>query len=369
METPPSRPRRATRGRWWKILAWTLASVLGLMLALQFGASPLLTRFVNRKLAALPGYDGRVERIRILPWIASVKLENFVLSAREAKSGDPILRLPRASLALSWSDLLHGRVHGRAVIEDTALSVRPEPIRAEPRQPEEEKERQTRKRIEDARRWQATLRDTFPIELSRLEIRGLRVHYLDTSPEPDAELVLDQVHVVMKGLRNRPQPGEGLPATLVLDAKFPGGGTLHATASADPLMRPPRFAARMEVRDLALPPLDGFLRDMAGVKVTSGNFELFAEVDAAQGGYTGYLKPFFKDLKFGPVPKKNVVKQAAVVVASAVTSVLKNDKDKVATKIPFEGNFETTGVEVWTAVENLLRNAFVQALREGLDRQ
>jgi hypothetical protein len=365
----PTRPRPSARGRWLRVLGWALAGILGLMLLVQFGGSPLLTRFVNRKLAALPGYAARVERLRILPWLATVKLENFVLSAREAKSDDPILRLPRASLALSWSDLLRGRVHARALVEDTALAIRPEPITEEPGQSEEDKERAKEKRIEDARRWQATLRNTFPIELSRLEIRGLQVRYLDTSAEPHAELKLDQVHVVMKGLRNRPQPGEGLPATLVLDAQFPDGGNLHVTASADPWMRPPRFAANMEIRGLALPPLDGLVRDQAGVSVSKGTFEIFAEVNAAEGGYTGYLKPFFQDLEFEPLPEKNIFKQAAVKVVDAVTSALENEEEKVATKIPFEGNFETTGVEVWTAVENLLRNAFVQALREGLERQ
>ncbi len=362
-------PARAARRRWWRIPAWTLAVVLGLMLAVQFGGSPLATGFVNRKLGDMPGYAARVERLRILPWLATVKLENFVLSAREAKSGDPIVRLPRASLALSWSDLIRGRVHARALIEDTALAIRPEPITEEPGQSEEEKERMKQKRIEDARRWQETLRHTFPIELSRLEMRGLRVHYLDTSAEPDAELVIEGIRLVMKGLRNRPQPGEGLPATLVLDANFSSGGTLHVTASADPWARPPRFAANMEVRGLALPPLDGLVRDQASVKVTRGTFEVFAEVNAADGRYTGYLKPFFQDLEIDSLPEKNVVQRAAVAVADAVSSVLKNDKDKIATKIPFEGNFDSAEVELWTAVENLLRNAFVQALREGLDRR
>jgi hypothetical protein len=49
-------------------------------------------------------------------------------------------------------------------------------------------------------------------------------------------------------------------------------------------------------------------------------------------------------------------------------SVLKNDeKDQVATKAPFSGTFNQNDVDVWTTVEFLLRNAFVQALREGFE--
>jgi hypothetical protein len=51
-----------------------------------------------------------------------------------------------------------------------------------------------------------------------------------------------------------------------------------------------------------------------------------------------------------------------------VTSLMENkDQDQVATKAPFSGNFADNDVDVWTAVVNLMRNAFVQALRSGFE--
>jgi hypothetical protein len=57
-------------------------------------------------------------------------------------------------------------------------------------------------------------------------------------------------------------------------------------------------------------------------------------------------------------------------IVSAVTSVLENeDQNQVATKAPFAGNFANNDLDVWTTIVNLMRNAFIQAIRGGLEGQ
>src|SRR5690606_28083070 len=126
-----------------------------------------------------------------------------------------------------------------------------------------------------------------------------------------------------------------------------------------------RFSTRMEVKELALPPLREFLLAYALIDVRAGTFAMASEIEAADGRYEGYVKPFFENLEFEsiPDPDKNLVQRAATRVASAVTGLLENERDQVATKAPFEGNFESNDLVPWTTIENLLRNAFVEALR------
>ena len=133
----------------------------------------------------------------------------------------------------------------------------------------------------------------------------------------------------------------------------------------------PHFTAKMSVQELSLPALRNFMMAYAKVIVESGTFEDFVEVNAEAGHYEGYTKPFFRDLKFKRVPDKdkNVLERAATSAASAVTDLLKNKEGKVATKAPFKGDFNDNKVDVWTTIENLLRNAFIQSLTEGLDAQ
>jgi len=57
-------------------------------------------------------------------------------------------------------------------------------------------------------------------------------------------------------------------------------------------------------------------------------------------------------------------------VVGAAGSVLKNQKeDQVATKIPIEGTFKNPETRLLYAVGEVLRNAFVQALMPGIDRE
>ena len=103
--------------------------------------------------------------------------------------------------------------------------------------------------------------------------------------------------------------------------------------------------------------------------LSAGTFEVFVEVNAEAGHYAGYVKPFFRDLKFKavPDPEKNLVQRAATKVAGAVTDILKNKQGQVATKAPFEGDFADNNVDLLTTIDNLFRNAFVQSLQEGLE--
>jgi hypothetical protein len=127
----------------------------------------------------------------------------------------------------------------------------------------------------------------------------------------------------------------------------------------------------MEIKHLELVPIRDFLISYALIDPSAGTFEVFSEISASGGGYHGYVKPFFKDLEFKavPDPEKNLAQRVATKIASAVSDALKNEQGAVATKVPFSGNFAINEVDLWTTVENLLRNAFIQSLREGVEGQ
>ena len=138
----------------------------------------------------------------------------------------------------------------------------------------------------------------------------------------------------------------------------------------NPIARQPLFALNFEVRELQLPPLNSFLLAYANADVSKGTFELYSEINAKDGAYDGYVKPLLHDLDFKTASDedKNFADRVKETVVSAVSSVFKNDEqDQVATKAPFAGNFADNDLDIWTTIVNLLRNAFVQAIRGGLE--
>jgi hypothetical protein len=90
------------------------------------------------------------------------------------------------------------------------------------------------------------------------------------------------------------------------------------------------------------------------------------------GKFVGYFKPLIKDLDvIGPEDKDdNILEKFWETTVSVVGIIFKNQRhDQVATKVPIEGTFEKSKVRVLTAVFEVLRNAFIEALRPSLDNE
>lgn len=338
-----------------------------LLLVVQIVASPILTRVVNAKLAQLPGYDGHVEAVKLTLWNGGIAAREFTLAEKSGEATKAIVTVKNATLSVALWPLVKGRIGGNGKVSDVVIRM----VKAEKAETAETKNKAKKNEIpaEAARKWQTVLQESFPLEITRFEIENGSVEFEDQTTQPSAKIKIEQFNLVATDVSNRPKGSEDLPAKIHVDAVVGGSGKLVIDVKADPSQRQPRFHAQMEVKGLELVPIHDFLLAYALIDVRAGHFELFSEVDAAWGAYDGYIKPFFTGLEFKAVsdPERNFVQNAATKVASAVTDLLKNEKDQVATRAPFKGNFADNQIEVWTAIENLLRNAFVQALREGLE--
>jgi hypothetical protein len=342
------------------------------LLLVELVATPIATRLVNRQLAALDGYRGETKRVSLALWRGAVDVEGFQLRERGHEQEPPIIDLAHATMRLAPSALFRGRLGGAAVIDGVALNL----IKREQVSPKEAADKageKLEKTKEQAQHWQDVLRHSFPVTLRELEIRGARVRYVDKSHQPNAELLIVDLHVSARDLQNRPKAnGDPLPTKLVVDGRFAGGGSLHAAVQLDPIARDPTFHALFDIRALALQPLNPFLMAYANADVSRGTFEVYMEADAKKGGYDGYVKPLFHDLDFRTASDehKNAAQKLKEKVVKVVTTVLKNpDKQQVATKAPFRGNFSDNRVDIWTTVVELFHNAFVQALRGGFEGQ
>jgi hypothetical protein len=311
--------------------------------------------------------------VAIAFWRGAVEMKGFVLRERGHSQDPPVVRITKGTLILAPETLFSGKVGGRVIVDGAEASIFKRRRFAGPKEAAEKADQEVRQKSAAAARWQDHWRDALPVRLTRIEIKNARINYLDRTHEPNVFVGVDRVHLVARDLQNRPKAdGDLMPAKVDVDARIAESGILHLALQADPVGKPPRFHLQLALRDLSLPPFNTFMQAYANADVSKGTFELYAEIDARDGGYQGYLKPFFRDLDFRTASDENkgAVARLKEKVVSSVTSLLKNPGDqKVATKAPFSGNFSNNDVDFWTTVSNLLRNAFVQALREGLEGQ
>jgi len=372
-DAPGRRGRSFWRGGR-RVVLLVIMIIAVLAATLRLAAPTLVTKFANRKLSELPDYIGRISGVELAILRGVVHVRDFTLTSRKKPGDEPEVKIPRAMLTVEWRPLLQGKIAGRAVMERSELVVfNDEPVREEDLSQEEERKRETEERVgtvEKARAWQELLREAFPMEISRLEMRDTRIRFVDRAMNPPPEIVMEGVSIVATGLTNRPAAGDELPASLEVKGGVKTGGRVSVDARFNPVADQPRFTTKMKVEGLALPPLNHFARYYGKADVESGRFTVFVEADAEGGRYQGYVQPFFEDLSFKAVQEeKNVLKRAATKVADAVASVLESEEEKVATQIPIQGNFTDNDVDIWTTIRTLMRNAFVQALREGFAGQ
>lgn len=357
-----------------RIGIWIVVVLAVVLVAARWIGSPVLTSIVNKKLEAIPGFHGHVKGIYLALWRSDVSAADFELTARDHPNDGPLLKVDHAALKFSWVALIKGKIGGRANIDGMQVNVLTQEAAQAAQQTGEKV-----KKVEaehghpddnsaEIRQWQDEFRKAFPMEITRFEIKNSRIRFLDKTHQPNPEIVFDQIHLVANELSNRSRDATENTSTATIDSVITGNGKMHVEASLKPVAPQPKFSVKMQVTDLHLHDLNPFMMAYLKVDVESGEFDDYIEINADNGTYEGYTKPFFRDLKFTDAPtEKNVLKRVVTKAASAVSEVLKNKQGKVATKAPFKGNFNDNKVEIWTTIDYLLRNAFVQSLREGLE--
>jgi hypothetical protein len=182
---------------------------------------------------------------------------------------------------------------------------------------------------------------------------------------------VEDLRVVATGLRNRPaETGEEFPAEIMIDGQTLGGGLLTIDLRADPLAPQPHFHLSAKVDNVNVPDLNEFLRAFANVDVSRGTFQLAAEMAGKDGGFQGYVKPFFEDLDFTDIEEqdKGVLTRIWERVVQGLAWLVKNkERDQLATRIPFQGRFGDPEVGLFATIANLFRHGFVRAFNPTVE--
>jgi hypothetical protein len=115
------------------------------------------------------------------------------------------------------------------------------------------------------------------------------------------------------------------------------------------------------------------MRAYGRIDVAQGHLTVYAQIGVKNSRITGYVKPMFSDVKVYSSEKdknKNALQQAKDLVVGAAAHILKNGKtQKVATQVSLAGNLQNPDVSTWEAFVEVVRNAFIQSILPGFDRQ
>jgi hypothetical protein len=337
----------------------TLGILAVILIAARLALPHFVLKYVNNKLDELPQYDGHVQdvSIHLFRGAYTIKGVEIVKTATNAPP-EPFVAARAIDLSVDWSELFHGAVVGEIYFTDAKLTF----IKAK-------SEEQSQTAIDKS--WTKVVSDLFPFRINRFVIENGQVNYKEPDSKPPIDLMITNMMAVATNLTNSREIVTKLPAALKLRGRSIGGGDLAIALKFNPLENDPTFDLNLALTNVDITSLNPFLEAYAKMNVKRGTFDVITEMYGEDGRFEGYVKPLMKDLDVLDLKEdsKNPLKLAWQAIMAGVVKIFKNHpKDQLATKIPVKGTIDQKGVDLWTTVGNVLRNAFVHAFSPTFDK-
>lgn len=300
-------------------------------------------------------------------WRGAYEIEDFVLHLASQPDDEPLLVVRRADLSVDAGALVRGTLAGEIVLHGPRVSRV-----AEPAPEEEDAEDAEPPPDPDVSDWQNPLDPLFPFQIDRFVVRDAELRYADPHSDPPVDLHMTDFYAEALNLSNVRSSGARLSAEIEAAGRPFGVGEFELALAFDPAAEDLRLELDAEARDMPLVAWNDYFRAYGNVDVEDGKLGLYTELAIADGRVTGYVKTLLEDVevfRFGEIEDAEealgALWEALVAVAA---EVLENQpRDRLATRVPIEGDVHGTSTEVVPVVLSLLRNAFVEALRPALD--
>ena len=331
-----------------------LAIVLvGVRLALPY----IVKDYVNSRLQQMESYTGRVEHVHLAIWRGAYTIDDILIEKRAATGNEPFFSADRLKLSLQWRALFNGALVGKANFEGAELNLI---------QSDDKQERQ----LGDENDWNDTLSDLFPFTFNEITVVDGVVRFRAPGISRKEALVLHSVDFSLRNLTNVFEADQRTFASFDLNGITLGEGTLQINGKLDPGAEEPTFEVAAELQKVALPELNPWLENYAGVNAKEGTFALFTEFVAENGAFNGYVKPIAKniDVTTPEEDEDNILRKAWTGLVELAATIFKNQsEDQLATRVPISGSTDDPDADVLTTIVNILRNAFVSAFSNSLE--
>jgi hypothetical protein len=158
-----------------------------------------------------------------------------------------------------------------------------------------------------------------------------------------------------------------------LSGKFMGSGSTTASANFRPEQAGPDLDLYLKIDDTQLTSMNELLRAYGNFDVSAGAFSLVTELHIKNEEISGYIKPFFKDMKVYDKRKdqdKSAFHKLYEMLVGGVAKLLENrPREEVATKADISGLVQNPKTSTWQIIIELIKNAFFKAILPSFERE
>jgi hypothetical protein len=332
-----------------------LAFLIILLISGRLYLNIWLPDYVNNVLNNIEGYQGSVESINIDLYRGAYRINKLVLNKKNGNIPTPFIAIHTTDLSIQWSSLIHGRIVSDITLTGPVINFAVN-----------KDSKQTGKDVD----WTKPIKDLMPIDINTVKFNEGKLTYQDFASNPKVNIYIHHMQGEVRNLRNVVNASEPLPSTLYVTGDSIGNGHLEIKGKMNILKDVPDMDLLAQLENVNLPALNNYSNAYADFDFKSGDFSLYSEFIVKNENVSGYIKPIARHIAIIDLRKtSNPIKLVwESIVATVITLFTNHTHDQFATKINLEGRLDNINTDTWSAIGGILHNAFISALKRGLDK-
>jgi hypothetical protein len=208
------------------------------------------------------------------------------------------------------------------------------------------------------------------VRLDRLRLSECTVGMVNEAADHPYRVFLADADLQLSNLSNRPSQGA---AEVQLRGKFMGSGATRVTGHFRPATKGPDLDLDVRIENTSMVAMNDLFRAYGNFDVTDGNFSFYSELRIKDDTISGYVKPFFKDMKVYDRRRdkeKRLFHKMYEMLVGGVARILESGQTgEVATKADISGQLEKPHLSTWQIIGQLIKNAFFKAILPGFEEE
>jgi hypothetical protein len=226
------------------------------------------------------------------------------------------------------------------------------------------REKQTAKKAAESAK-ELSNEPTVTTEIERLKISNSEFGFVNKAAETKYRLFISDTEIDVENFSNQFLKG---PAGFKLTGKFMGSGATRVTGTFRPEKSGADFDLAVAIEQTRMKSMSDLFRAYGNFAIESGLFSFYSELAVKEKTINGYVKPMFKDMEVTDKrtkDEKSLFHKLYVGIIEAISELLENPQDKVATKADISGPIEDPRASTWQIIARLVQNAFFKSILPG----
>ena len=344
---------RLPRHKW----VWFVGALVILLVAVRLALPTIIKDFVNDRLMALEHYDGHVMDVDLALWRGAYRLQGMQIVKTGADQPTPFFDGEQIDLSIEWKSLFRGKLVAESVFTRPNVNL----VKAETKQ-------QSQTGTEE--NWRVALESLFPFQFNTVKVFDGTVTF--RAPGIRAKDALEATHIngVISNITNVVESDRETYTFFQCAAAVLKTGSARLYGTINPFAVKPEFDLNLTVKKVKLPEVNPWLRQYIKADAEDGEFELYTELAAKDGRFTGYAKPIMRDVNMysSEEEEDNPLRRLWEGIVDFAAEIVEDEgSDQIAARIPFSGSVEDPDAGVLETIVSVLRNAFVSAFARSLE--